>query len=207
MISNRIKLATLPSSKRKEGFTLIELLIVIAIVIIMAGVSVPYMNDFITSQRLQSVAWQMVQDLRTVREDAILYQQDLRVYFCVNPASSRTFYLYETYQKNPLATVEESKHYNPGDTPDGKHFIKRDLGYKMQFTDKFATQNPFNLHGTVNSKVYYYLTFYCGSGGHFRGQPSVTTTSAIEITDPNTHKVIYVIIDSVGKVQMTFTPP
>jgi len=96
---DRIKLATLSSSKRKKGFTLIEILIVIAIVIIMAGASVPYLNDFITSQRLQSVAWQLVQDLRTVREDAILYQQDLRVYFCVNPASSRTFYLLKLIKK------------------------------------------------------------------------------------------------------------
>ena len=202
MISNRIKLATLPSSKRKEGFTLIELLIVIAIVVIMAGVSVPYMNDFITSQRLQSVAWQMVQDLRTVREDAILYQQDLRVYFCVNPASSRTFYLYETYQKNPLATVEESKHYNPGDTPDGKHFIKRDLGYKMQFT----AHKPFKQYlGWINSKEYYYLAFYCGSGSHFRGQPNAFDT--VEIVDPNTNKKIFVVVDSVGRVRMTFTHP
>ena len=199
---DRIKLATLSSSKREKGFTLIEILIVIAIVIIMAGVSVPYLNDFITSQRLQSVAWQLVQDLRTVREDAILYQQDLRVYFCVNPASDRTFYLFETYQKNPLATVEESKHYNPGDTPDGKHFIKRDLGYKMQFT----AHKPFKQYfGWINSKEYYYLAFYCGSGSHFRGQPNAFDT--IEIVDPNTNKKIFVVVDSVGRVRMTFTHP
>lgn len=199
---DRIKLATLSSSKRKKGFTLIEILIVIAIVIIMAGVSVPYLNDFITSQRLQSVAWQLVQDLRTVREDAILYQQDLRVYFCVNPASSRTFYLFETYQKNPLATVEESKHYNPGDTPDGKHFIKRDLDYKMQFT----SHKPFKQYlGWINSKEYYYLAFYCGDGSHFRGQPNAFDT--VEIVDPNTNKKIFVVVDSVGRTRMTFAHP
>jgi len=69
------------------------------------------------------------------------------------------FYLYETYQKNPLATVEESKHYNPGDTPDGKHFIKRDLATRCSLT----AHKPFKQYlGWINSKEYYYLIFIVG---------------------------------------------
>ncbi|MCX6087610.1 MAG: prepilin-type N-terminal cleavage/methylation domain-containing protein [Caldiserica bacterium] len=191
------KIQSLPSSNRRGGFTLIELIIVVAIIVTISGISVPYLRGFIISERLQAVSWQLVQDLKTVKEDAILYQQDLKVYFCTDPAENRNFYLFETFLKNPLTLT----HYNPGDTPDGKHFIRRDLDYKIQFD----VHKPFTSYGTVNLKEYYYVTFYCGKDYHFRGQPSAIDT--IELVDTSSGKKFYVIVDLAGRIRMSGTHP
>jgi prepilin-type N-terminal cleavage/methylation domain-containing protein len=191
------KMQSLPSSNSRGGFTLIELIIVVAIIVTISGISVPYLRGFIISERLQAVSWQLVQDLKTVKEDAILYQQDLKVYFCTNPAESRNFYLFETFLKNPLTLT----HYNPGDTPDGKHFIRRDLDYKIQFD----VHKPFTSYGYVGSKEYYYVTFFCGKDDHFRGQPSAI--DHIELVDTSSGKKFYVIVDLAGRIRMSGTPP
>ncbi len=185
----------------KRGFTLIELAIVIAIITILSAVSIPYMKSFISSQHLQSDAWQVVQDLKTVKEAAILYQQDLRVYFCTDPAENRNFYLFETFLKDPLNPDGIGAHYNPGDSPDGKHFVRRDLDYKIQFD----VHKPFMIKGYINGKEYYYVTFFCGKGSHFRGQPSAFDT--IELIDPISGKKFYVVVDSVGRIRMNGTHP
>jgi prepilin-type N-terminal cleavage/methylation domain-containing protein len=191
------KIQSLPSSNKRGGFTLIELIIVVAIIVTISGISVPYLRGFMISERLQAVSWQLVQDLKTVKEDAILYQQDLKVYFCTDPVENRNFYLFETFLKNPLTLT----HYNPGDTPDGKHFIRRDLDYKIQFD----VHKPFTSYGTVNSKEYYYVTFYCGQDYHFRGQPSAIDT--IELVDTSSGKKFYVIVDLASRIRMSGTHP
>ena len=58
--------------ENRKGFTLIETLIVVVIIILLSAIAVPSFKHLIASDRLQEVAWQMVQDLRTVKEDAIL---------------------------------------------------------------------------------------------------------------------------------------
>ena len=88
-------------------------MIVIAIMVIMSGVSIPVMRASISSQRLQEVAWQMVQDLRLVKEDAILYQQDLNVY--INFDSTKTIALNTVQPLNPAIRTTEAiflKHFN-----------------------------------------------------------------------------------------------
>jgi len=179
------------------GFTFFEVVIVVAILIIFTFIAIPSFQNFISSQRLQEVAFQMVQDLRLVREDAILYQQDLRVYFCTDPKENRNFYMFELFQKDPM----KETHYIPSDTPDGIHFVKRELKYNFTFT----SHKPFLPLGWISGKEYYYLTFYCGKDNHFRGQPSAFDT--IEITDPNQRKTWYVIVNSVGRVRMSGSPP
>ncbi|BAL81451.1 prepilin-type N-terminal cleavage/methylation domain-containing protein [Caldisericum exile] len=177
----------------KRGFTFIELSVVIVIVLILLGISIPYLNSFIVSRELEEVSWQLVQDLKLVRESAILYQQDLRVYFCTNPSSSRNFYMFETFLKDPLNGV----HYNPNDIPDGIHFVRRDLKYNFKFT----AHKPFKELGWINGKEYYYLQFYCGKDDHFRGQPNSFDT--IEITNSTGTKTFYVIVDIVGRIRMS----
>ena len=191
--------------KNRFGFTFIELVVVIVIVLILTGISLPYLNSFITSQQLQEVAWQLVQDLKLVKESAIIYQQDLRVYFCTDPQNSRNFYLFETFQKEPL----NNTHYTPGDTPDGIHFIKRELKYNIKFT----AHKPFSDFGWIDGKEYYCLTFYCGKDNHFRGQPgpcpgcSGLGNDTIEITNSTGTKKWYVIVDIAGRIRMSGSPP
>ncbi|MGC9125359.1 MAG: prepilin-type N-terminal cleavage/methylation domain-containing protein [Caldisericaceae bacterium] len=188
-------------SLTNEGFTLIELIVVVTIIIILSAISIPYLRSFIVSQQLQNVAWQLRQDLSSVKEDAILYQQDLRVYFCTDPSNERNFYLFETYLKDPLNPNGIGAHYTPGDPVDGKHFVRRDLQYKIMFT----SHKPFLIKGYINGKQYYYVTFYCGKDAHFRGQPSAIDT--IELIEPNTGKQYYVIVDLAGRIRTSGTHP
>jgi len=177
---------------QKIGFTLIETLIVISIVMILSAVAMPSLKHLIISDRLQSVSFQIVQDLREVREDAILYQQNLRVYFCVDPKSSRNFYFLERYQKDPLNKI----HYTPGDPPDGRHFVKRVLKYNIFF----GPHHPFKPFGWINGKQYYYVEFFSGAGSHFRGQPNAF--DHITLFDKNSGMKYFVILDPVGRARM-----
>jgi len=184
--------------KLRKGFTLIETIVAITIVMILSAIAAPYFKHLIISDRLQAVAWQMVQDLREVREDAILYQQDLYVYFCVSPEENKNFYLFETFQKDPLHNTP----YNPGDPPDGTHFIKRKLKYNVYFNTAHC---PFTMYGWVDGKEYFYLKFFCGANNHFRGQPSAFDT--ITLIDPKSGIKFYIIVDPVGRVRMSGKHP
>ena len=62
---------------RARGFSLIELIVVVAVMIILAGMAVPAFGTTLARMRIQTNASQMVQDLRLVRDNAITYQQDL----------------------------------------------------------------------------------------------------------------------------------
>ncbi len=183
-----------------KGFTLIETIVVIAIVLILSAIATPSFKHLIISDRLQAVAWQMVQDLREVREDAILYQQDLCMYFCVSPEKDKNFYLFETFQKDPLHNPPIP--YNPGDSPDGTHFIKRKLKYSVYFGTAHC---PFTMYGWVNGKEYFYLKFFCGADNHFRGQPSAFDT--ITLVDPKSGTKLYIVVDTVGRVRMSGKHP
>jgi len=184
-------------NKYRYGFTFLELVVVVVIVLILTAISLPYLNNFIVSQQLQASAFQIVQDLKTVKESAIIYQQDLRIYFCTEPDTSRNFYLFETFLKDPLNNI----HYTPGDQPDGIHFVKRELKYNTKFTANVG----FNGLGWINGKYYHYLTFYCGKDDHFRGQPDSFGT--IEITNSTNTKKWYVIVDIAGRIRMSGSPP
>ena len=216
---------------RGRGFTIIELMIVIAIMVIMSGVSIPVMRASISSQRLQEVAWQMVQDLRLVKEDAILYQQDLNVYINfdstktialntvqpLNPANKdNRSYLFETFQWGKDQTLDD-QHYIPGDSS-GSHFAERVLKYGIVI-ESITSTNPSSI--TIGLKNYCIMCFRSGAGSAFRGEGDLVTamdamnnrknsTSSIignsklvvELNDPSTNKVFYVIVEGTGKISM-----
>ncbi len=181
----------------RNGFTLIETLVVVAIVLTLSAAAMPSLKHLIISERLQSVSYGIVQDMREVREDAILYQQNLRMYFCVDPRSARNFYMFETFQKDPL----NGTHYTPGDAPDGRHFVKRALKYNIFF----GPHHPFQEFGWINGKQYYYLEFFSGAGNYFRGEPNAM--DHITLVDKKSGLKYFVILNMVGRARISGTEP
>jgi hypothetical protein len=198
----------------------------------MSGISVPYLRDYISSQRLQEVAWSMVQDLRTVKEDAILYQQDLNVY--INFDSSKTIalgtvqpfnpankdnrsYRFETFQHDSLASPPE--HYIPSDTTDS-HFTERVLKYGVVIN---SISSGTSSSITFSSKNYFVICFRSGAGSTFRGEGDVVAAMTgrantsqtiidnsklvIKLEDSSTNKYFYVIVDGAGNITMNGSPP
>ncbi len=219
--------------KERAGFTLIETLIVVAIVIIMAAVAVPSFKNMLVSERLQSVAFQMVQDLRQAREDAILYQQDLNIYFNydntpVDYLSGINFnnrqYCFETYQEDPLSIPPE--HYIPTDSPN-QYFKKRVLKYHIIISNITSTTASSVNFGAKN---YFVISFRSGAGDTFRGEADIvtnmetdaagekrivslsdyagigTTPVIIELEDVPTGRKFYVRISATGKISMYGQP-
>jgi len=126
----------------------------------------------------------MVQDLRTAREDAILYQQDLNVY--INFDSSNTVqpsnpanvdnrsYLFETFQYG------QDQHYAPGGSL-AAHFTQRVLQNGIIITSIQSTA-PSSI--SPPSKKYFVMCFRSGSGSAFRGEGDVVTVVSTQTIDP-----------------------
>lgn len=158
-----------PTTGVREGFTLIELMIVMAVIIVLAGMAVPAFGSTMARSRLQSNASQMVQDLALVRDTAITYQQDLYMYVCTSPASDATVYYYELCQKDVVIKT----HYTPEDSPVSGAFVRRELQYGMHFGAP--------VHGTLvtafDPATYLVLVYCCGKDSYFRGQPGLVSDS------------------------------
>lgn len=208
----------------KRGFSLFELMVVIAIVVIMSGMAVPYAVGFISSQRLKEVAWQMVQDFRLAKEDAVLYQQDLNVYinynnFPVEPQKitnkNNRSYFFETFQWGEDQTVQvENNHYLPTDVGTG-HFIERMFKYSI-IVESITNGTVSSI--SVGGKNYFVLCFRAGAGNTFRGEAdSITSMGSrvnsaasivnnngltIKLKDASTNRVYYVVVKGMGKVSM-----
>jgi prepilin-type N-terminal cleavage/methylation domain-containing protein len=181
---------SLPTTGVRRGFTLIELMVVVAVMIVLAGAVIPAFGSTLARSRIQSNVSQMVQDLRLVRDSAIVYQQNLWLYVCTGPAASdRTTYYYELSQKDPLNGV----HYTPADAPVSGKFVSKTLLYGMRF------EPPFRLAGagytfpamTVGGKTYLVLVFCCGKDNNFRGQ-----STRINYTTPDDTTAVYTVFSS-----------
>lgn len=217
--------------EKLRGFTVIELMIVVAIVIVMSGISIISMRSVISSQRLQEVSWQMVQDLRLAKEDAILYQQDLNVYLdydnsSVEPTNASNnnnrVYFCEMFQWGKDQTAQaDDQHYVPTDTSN-RHFAERVLKYGIVI-DSIASGTSSAVEIPGGGKDYFVICFRSGAGSSFRGEGDLVTamtgrantTSGIidsnrvvvRLKDPATAKVFYVIVEGAGQVSMYGSPP
>jgi len=209
----------LPTTGAGRGFTLIELIIVVAVMIVLAGMAVPAFGATLARSRIQTNASQMVQDLRLVRDSAITYQQDLYVYICTSPASGRTVYYYELFQKDPTNAAEASKHYTPADTPVSGKFVQKVLLYGMNFGLPVQSGAAYSFTAaTVSGNGYLVLAYCCGKGSNFRGQPVVvsdtsvptytTFSSAIGIpVIDSSSRTWYVVVSPAGRVNSTAVSP
>jgi prepilin-type N-terminal cleavage/methylation domain-containing protein len=212
----------------KRGFSLLELMVVIAIIVLMSGMAVPYATGFISTQRLREVAWQMVQDLRLAKADAVLYQQDLNVYINYNNSLVETeentnnnnrSYFFETFQWGVDQVVQaENKHYLPTDVTTG-HFLERTFKYNIVIE---AITGGAGSSISLGGKNYFVLCFRAGAGNTFRGEAdsiaamedrgnsaaSIVNNNGllIKLKDTSTNKVYYVGVKGMGKVSMGSGP-
>jgi prepilin-type N-terminal cleavage/methylation domain-containing protein len=77
--------------RRLRGFTLIELMIVMAVVILLTGLSVAYGGEYISRRQAEGAAFQVVQDLREVQSESIFKRQFTRIRFA---PSANTYTIY-----------------------------------------------------------------------------------------------------------------
>jgi prepilin-type N-terminal cleavage/methylation domain-containing protein len=69
-----------------SAFSLIELMVVMAIVLILAGVGVAYVGAYMPRRQVEGVAFQLVQDLRDVQSQAVFKRHVMEVRFRANAA-------------------------------------------------------------------------------------------------------------------------
>lgn len=201
---------------RARGFSLIELMIVVAVMIVLAGMAVPIFGTSLARSRIQTNAAQMVQDLRLVRDSAIGYQQDLYVYICTSPASDRTVYYYELFQKDPLTKV----HYTPADAPVSGQFVQKVALYGMGYGLPVQSGAAYSFTAaTVDGKEYLVLAYCCGKGNYFRGEPVIVSdTSAptyvafsssigIPVVDAANSRTWYVTVSPAGRTSSSPVSP
>ena len=192
--------------RQRSGFSLIELAVVMAIVIIMTGLAVPAFGRMVETSRMQAAAYQLAGDLKLMRENAILYQADLTMYLCTDPADQRTFYCFELLPKLDSTTGLPSAtlHYTPpadGVTwPDPSRFLRRDFPYAVTLVSTTLGV----VEESFGSWEYQEITFHSGSGGNFRGNPSDSGT--ITLVDQTGTRNWYVFVDGVGRVRVSANP-
>ena len=79
----------------QRGVTLIEILIVVTLLVVVAGVAMPWFLGVIESYRLRVAAWELAGDLRLARQKAVTTQVRHRVCFsgCDSPVPAGGYLL------------------------------------------------------------------------------------------------------------------
>src|SRR5664280_564287 len=180
----------------RSGFTLIELLVVIVIVMILAGGAAPNILGSIQRGRVQTAALQLAQDLRLVRENALLYQADLYFYVSADPAVN-TSYWYEQLPKLNSSGVPDGSHYDPSNGVSSR-FVQTSLPFNMH-----VVSVSFSLPATLTSyggHAYYFIDFRSGQDGSIPGSVAALATIVVGDSAGRTWRVM---VDAVGRPRVT----
>jgi len=184
----------------RSGFTLIELLVVVAIVLILAGGAVPNILGSIQRGRVQTAALQLAQDLRLVREDAVLYQADLYFYVSTDTAVN-TSYWYEQLPKLNPSGVPDGSHYDPSNGVSSR-FVQTSLPFNMHVVS--VSFSPAASPTSYGSYAYYFIDFRSGQDGSIPGSVAALTTIVVGDSAGLTWRVM---VDAVGRPRVTQVAP
>ncbi len=196
------------------GFTLIELIVVVAIVLILAGGAVPNILGSIERGRAQTAALQLAQDLRLVRENAILYQADL--YFYVSSETgANTRYWYEQLPllgSNGLPASDRSittnRYLPPVDgaaSPDSSRFIQGTLPFNMRVVS-VSSSVPSYTSVTYNGHAYYEICFRCGKDDNVIPGSLAVSPVTIVVGDLSGHQW-RVVVNAIGRPYISQVTP
>lgn len=136
----------------QRGVTLIEILIVVTLLVVVAGVAMPWILGVIESYRLRVAAWEVAGDLRLVRQKAVTTQLRHRICFsaCDSPVPVGGYLLER--EGTPLWVLDVAR----TDLPNGIA-ISDNAGGKFTFESKGevngGTATLTNGTGTYEVKV------------------------------------------------------
>jgi len=189
------------AAAERSGFTLIELIVVVAIVLILAGGAVPNILGSIQRGRVQTAALQLAQDLRLVREDAVLYQADLYFYVSADPAVNTSYWYEQLPRLNDLGLPADGLHYDPSNGVSSR-FVQTSLPFNMHVVSvSFSTAATPTSYG---GHAYYSIGFRSGKDGSIPGSVAALTTIVVGDSAGLTWRVM---VDAVGRPRVTQVAP
>lgn len=185
----------------RSGFTLIELLVVIAIVLILTGGAVPNILGSIQRGRVQTAALQLAQDLRLVREDAVLYQADLYFYVSADPAVNTSYWYEQLPRLNGLGLPEDGLHNDPSNGVSSR-LVQTSLPFNMHVVS--VSFSPAATPTSYGGHAYYFIDFRSGKDGSIPGSVAALTTVVVGDSAGRTWRVM---VDAVGRPRVTQVTP
>ena len=177
----------------RSGFTLIELVVVVAIVLILAGGAVPNILGSIQRGRVQTAALQFAQDLRLVRENALLYQADLYFYVSTDTALNTSYWYEQLPKLNSSNLPVDGLHYDPSNGISSR-FVQRSLPFNMHVVS--ISFSPAASPTSYGSYAYYFIDFRSGKDGSIPGSVAALTTIVVGDSAGRTWRVM---VDAVGR--------
>ena len=99
-----------------RGFTLIELMVTIAVVAILAMISIPSMSNLIAKQRLNSTTRELASTLSEARSRAALLRREITVTLNSDSSNTATNYYWSPTINSSLTSTTTSIVFNPNGT-------------------------------------------------------------------------------------------